>query len=89
MNMPNDFFAKRLATIEQEEARRLAAVEEEKAFHTPADKGRREETASDGYDEPPRSLAPQLPGPNVPEQAYEFDWHCHDEKAYSLDAARL
>ena len=31
MNMPNDFFAKRLAAIEQAEARRLAVIEEEKA----------------------------------------------------------
>jgi hypothetical protein len=33
MNMPNDFFAKRLAAIEQEKARRLAPIEEEKASH--------------------------------------------------------
>ena len=84
MNMPNDFFAKRLAAIEQEEARRLVVIEEEKAPHTPADKGWREETASDGYDEPPRlPLAPQQPRhPNAPGRAYEFDRHCHDEKAY-------
>ena len=31
MNMPIDFFAKRLAAIEQEKARRLAPIEEEKA----------------------------------------------------------
>ena len=31
MNVPNDFFAKRLAAIEQEKARRLAPIEEEKA----------------------------------------------------------
>jgi hypothetical protein len=31
MNAPNDFFAKRLAAIEQENARRLAPIEEEKA----------------------------------------------------------
>ncbi len=29
--MPNDFFARRLAAIEQEQARRLAAIEKEKA----------------------------------------------------------
>jgi hypothetical protein len=33
MNMPTDYFAKRLAAIEQEKARRLAPIEEEKAFH--------------------------------------------------------
>jgi hypothetical protein len=33
MNMPNDFFAKRLAAIEQEKAWRLAAIEEEKTSH--------------------------------------------------------
>ena len=31
--MPNDFFAKRLAAIEQERARRLAPMEEERASH--------------------------------------------------------
>jgi hypothetical protein len=84
MNMPNDFFAKRLAAIEQEEARRLPVIEEEKAPNTPADKGWREETASDGYHEPPGlPLAPQQPRhPNAPGRAYEFDRHCHDEKAY-------
>ena len=38
MNMPNDFFAKRLAAIEQEKAWRLAAIEEEKAPHAHADR---------------------------------------------------
>jgi hypothetical protein len=33
MNMPIDFFAKRLAAIEQEKAQRLAPIEEEKASH--------------------------------------------------------
>jgi hypothetical protein len=33
MNMPNDFFATRLAAIEQEKARRLAPIEEQKASH--------------------------------------------------------
>jgi hypothetical protein len=33
--MPNDFFAKRLAVIEQEKVRRLAPIEEEKASHGP------------------------------------------------------
>jgi hypothetical protein len=33
MNVPNDFFAKRLAVIEQEKVRRLAPIEEEKASH--------------------------------------------------------
>ena len=33
MNMPNDFFAKRLAAIEQEKAWRLGAIEEEKTSH--------------------------------------------------------
>jgi hypothetical protein len=33
MNMPTDFFAKRLAAIEQERARRLAPMEEERASH--------------------------------------------------------
>jgi hypothetical protein len=33
MNMPIDFFAKRLAAIEQERARRLAPMEEERASH--------------------------------------------------------
>jgi hypothetical protein len=51
---------------------------------TPTDKGWREKTVSDGYDEPPRlPLVPQLPEDlNAPEQAYELDKHCHDEKAY-------
>ena len=31
--MPTDYFAKRLAAIEQEKARRLAPIEEEKASH--------------------------------------------------------
>jgi hypothetical protein len=31
MNMPNDFFARRLAAIEQEKAGRLAAIEEKEA----------------------------------------------------------
>jgi hypothetical protein len=35
MNMPNDFFAKRLAAIEQEKAR---AIEEEKAPHAHANR---------------------------------------------------
>jgi hypothetical protein len=50
----------------------------------PADKGWREETASDGYYEPPGlPPAPQLPGHlNASEQAYELNKHCHDEKAY-------
>jgi hypothetical protein len=33
MNMPIDFFAKRLAAIEQERTRRLAPIEEERASH--------------------------------------------------------
>jgi hypothetical protein len=33
MNMSIDFFAKRLAAIEQEKARRLAPIEEGKASH--------------------------------------------------------
>jgi hypothetical protein len=33
MNMPNDFFAKRLAAIEQDKAWRLSAIEEEKTSH--------------------------------------------------------
>lgn len=33
MNVPNDFFAKRLAAIEQEKAQRLTPIEEEKASH--------------------------------------------------------
>jgi hypothetical protein len=32
MNMPNDFFAKRLAAIEQEKARRLAPIEENRRY---------------------------------------------------------
>ena len=31
--MPNDFFAKRLAAIEEEKARRLAPMEKERASH--------------------------------------------------------
>jgi hypothetical protein len=38
MNMPNDFFAKRLAAIEQEKARRLGAIEEEEAPHADANR---------------------------------------------------
>ena len=33
MNMPIDFFAERLAAIEQERTRRLAPIEEERAGH--------------------------------------------------------
>jgi hypothetical protein len=33
MNMPIDFFAKRLAAIEREKAQRLAPIEEERASH--------------------------------------------------------
>jgi hypothetical protein len=36
--MPNDFFAKRLAAIEQEKARRLGAIEEEEAPHADANR---------------------------------------------------
>ena len=51
---------------------------------TRADKRWRKETASDGYYEPPGlPPAPQLPGHlNAPEQAYELNEHCHDEKVY-------
>jgi hypothetical protein len=39
MNMPNDFFARRLAAIEQEKAGRLAVIEEEeKAPHAHANR---------------------------------------------------
>jgi hypothetical protein len=38
MNMPNDFFARGLAAIEQEQARRFAAIEEEKAPHAQANR---------------------------------------------------
>ena len=38
MNMPIDFFAKRLAAIEQEKARSLGAIEEEEAPHADANR---------------------------------------------------
>jgi hypothetical protein len=38
MNTPNDFFATRLAAIEEEKDRRLAANEEEKAAQVHADR---------------------------------------------------
>jgi hypothetical protein len=38
MNMANDFFAKRLAAIEEEKARRLVALEEEEAAQAYADR---------------------------------------------------
>jgi hypothetical protein len=38
MNMPNDFFAKRLASIEEQKARRLVAIEEEKAAQAQMDR---------------------------------------------------
>ena len=38
MNMPNDFFATRLASMEEQKERRLAAIEEEKAAHAHADR---------------------------------------------------
>ena len=38
MNVPNDFFAKRLAAIEQEKTQRLAPIEEEKASHAHVDR---------------------------------------------------
>jgi hypothetical protein len=38
MNLPNDFFARRLAAIEQEQARRFAAIEEGKAPHAHANR---------------------------------------------------
>jgi hypothetical protein len=48
----------------------------------PADRGWREGTASEGYEEPTRlPPAPQLPGRlNAREQAHELDKHRHDEK---------
>jgi hypothetical protein len=48
----------------------------------PADRGWREGTASEGYEEPTRlPPVPQLPGRlNAPEEAYELDRHRHDEK---------
>jgi hypothetical protein len=38
MNMPNDFFAKRLASMEEQMERRLAAIEEEKAAQAQVDR---------------------------------------------------
>jgi hypothetical protein len=38
MNMPNDFFAKRLASMEEQKERRLAAIEEEKAAQAQVDR---------------------------------------------------
>ena len=38
MDMPNDFFAKRLASIEEQKARRLAAIEEEKDAQAQVDR---------------------------------------------------
>jgi len=38
MDMPNDFFAKRLASIEEQKARRLAAIEEEKGAQAQVDR---------------------------------------------------
>ena len=52
-----------------------------------ADNGFREETASNGYDEPP-GLPPaaQLPGYlNAPVESYELDEHRHDHGAYDAD----
>ena len=52
-----------------------------------ADNGFREETASNGYDEPP-GLPPaaQLPGHlNTPVESYELDERRHDHRAYDAD----
>jgi hypothetical protein len=38
MKMPNDFFAKRLASIQEQKARRLSAIEEEKAAQAHVDR---------------------------------------------------
>jgi hypothetical protein len=38
MSMPNDFFAKQLASIEEQKARRLADIEEEKAAEAHVDR---------------------------------------------------
>jgi len=38
MNMPSDFFAKRLTAIEQEKVWRLATIQEEKVPHAHADR---------------------------------------------------
>ena len=43
----------------------------------PADRGWREGTAAEGYEEPTRLPPGRL---NAPEQAHELDQHRHDEK---------
>ena len=52
-----------------------------------ADNRFRQETASEGHDEPPGlPPAPQLPADlNAPEQAHELDEYRHDDEAYDAD----
>jgi hypothetical protein len=68
------------------ELARLIAQAHPHGDGAPADNRFREETATDGYDEPPGlPLAPQLSADlNAPEQAYERDEHRHDD-AYDVD----
>jgi len=69
------------------ELARLIAQAHPRGDGAPADNRFREETATDGYDEPPGlPLAPQLSADlNAPEQAYERDEHRHDDQAYDVD----
>ena len=68
------------------ELARLIAQAHPHGDGAPADNRFHEETATDGYDEPPGlPLAPQLSADlNAPEQAYERDEHRHDD-AYDVD----
>jgi hypothetical protein len=63
------------------ELARLIAQAHPHVDGAPADNRFREETATDGYDEPPAlPLAPRLSADlNAPEQAYEGDEHRHDD----------
>jgi SPOR domain len=68
------------------ELARLIAQAHPHVDGAPADNRFREETATDGYDEPTGlPLAPQLSADlNAPEQVYERDEHRHDD-AYDVD----
>jgi hypothetical protein len=69
------------------ELARLIAQSDTRGRSAPAGSRFRDETVSDGYDEPPElPPAPQLPvDRNEHEQAFEGDEHRPDDQAYDID----
>ena len=69
------------------ELARLIAQSDTHGESAPADNRFRDETVSDGYDEPPElPPAPQLPvDRNEHEQAFERDEYRPDDQAYDVD----